>query len=125
MPFWPNILISAYFSQIDLFLLNASINVLEFHHRNIFVSFFKICGKYLGRKIMFIFYFGLFLANATLNVPHFRHINIFLFFLKNGQTFSGKNSQNWLFGVFLPKVNHFGQIFSFRPFSPKRYYKCS
>ena len=70
--------------------------------------------------------FGLFLPNATINVPHFRHRIIFFGLLKNGANFFwAKILKIDFLGIFYQNLIILGQICSFRPTSPKRYYKCS
>ena len=46
----------------DLFLVNVFINVLNFHHRNIFFGLFKNYGNYFGRKNLKIDFLDVFLT---------------------------------------------------------------
>ena len=72
-------------------------------------------------------HFSLFLPNATINVPHFCHRNIFVGLLKKWLKFFfvGKFSKLTFWAFFYQNLTILGQICSFRPISPKRYYKCS
>ena len=98
---WPVLAKNALFGP---FLLNATINVPDFCHRNLFFGVSKNGKKKSAGKILVFDFlaklwpllaknalFGPFLPNASINLPEFCHMNLFFGLLKNAEKyFRGK-----------------------------------